>query len=98
MVVAGVVEVGEDGEAAAGTVFLRVAVDDEVLAALPIHHHEGSVGLAEERIHGAGNAVLRERDDLLRIVKFEPAPENLLLVELKEELEFLEILFVRFPF
>ena len=57
MVVAGVVEVGEDGEAAAGAVFLGIAVDDEVLAALPIHHHECPVGLSEESIDGAGNAV-----------------------------------------
>lgn len=98
VVVAGVVQVGENGEAAADAVLLGVAVDDEVLAALPIDHHEVAAGLAEERIHGARDAVLRQRDDLLRIVECEAAPENLLLVELAEEPELLEVLLVRLPF
>ena len=88
---------GEDGESPSGTVFLRVAVDDEVLTALPIDHHEAAVGLAEERIHGAGDAVLWKCDDLLGIVKGKPASHNLLFVELAEESELLELLLVWFP-
>ena len=95
MVVAGVVEVGEDGDATAGAVFLGVAVDDEVLAAFPIDHHKGTVRFAEECVHGAGDAVLRERDNLFGIVKFKPTFKNLLLVEFQEQLEFFEIIAVR---
>ena len=54
-------------------------------------------GLAEKRIHGAGDAVLWKCDDLLGIVKGKPASHNLLFVELAEESELLELLFVWFP-
>ena len=43
MVIAGVVEMGQDGDATADTVFLRISVNNKVLAALPIDHHEGTV-------------------------------------------------------
>ena len=98
MVVAGVVEVGEDGDTATDAVLFGVAVDDEVLATLPVDHHEGTVGFAEERVHGAGDAVLRERDNLLCIVESESAPHNLLLVELPEELELLKVFAVGLSF
>ena len=98
VVVAGIVEVGKDGDAATDAVLFGVAVDDEVFAAFPVDHHEGAVGFAEEGVHGAGDAVLRQRDDFLGIIERQTALQHLLLMKFQEHLELFEILVMRLAF
>ena len=98
MVVAGIVEMRQNGDAATDAVLFGVSVDDEVLAALPIDHHERAVWLAEERIHSTRDAVLWQRDYLLRIEELQTTLLHLLLMEFQEHLELFKVLTMGFSF